>query len=112
MSHDKQTSKRTFYPNDPVLIKNYHCGPTWLPGEVLTGDPCNHKIKLSNGVVVRRHVDQMQKRPADFSNTIDAYNDFEDFKPSVVNSCISESSSAKNTSSKSTYINTSKIYTQ
>ena len=61
MSHDKQTSERTFYPNDPVLIKNYHCGPAWLPGALLTGSPCNYKIKLSNGIVVQCHVKQMQK---------------------------------------------------
>ena len=82
MSHDKQTSKQTFYPNDPVLIKNYHCGPAWLPGEVLTRGPRNYKIKLSNGIVERHHVDQMQKQPADFPNTtkiIDTNNDFEDF---------------------------------
>ena len=102
MSHDKQTSERTFYPNDPVLAKNYHCGPAWLPGEVLTGGPRNYKIKLSNGIVVRRHVDQMQKRPADSPNTIDVNNDFEDFQPSVENSSTSEGSSAKNTSSEST----------
>ena len=60
MNHDKQTSERTFYPNDPVLINNYHCGPAWLPGEVLSGGPRNYKIKLSNGVVVHHHVDQMQ----------------------------------------------------
>ena len=102
MSHDKQTSERTFYPNDPVLAKNYHCGPAWLPGEVLTGGPRNYKIKLSNGIVVRRHVDQMQKRPADSPNTIDVNNDFEDFQPSVENSSTSEGSSTKNTSSEST----------
>ena len=101
MSHDKQTSERTFYPNDPVLAKNYHCGPAWLPGEVLTGGPRNYKIKLSNGIVVRRHVDQMQKRPADSPNTIDVNNDFEDFQPSVENSSASEGSSAENTSSES-----------
>ena len=79
---NKQTSKQTFYPNDPVLIKNYHCGPAWLPGEVLTRGPRNYKIKLSNGIVERHHVDQMQKQPADFPNTIkiiDTNNDFEDF---------------------------------
>ena len=102
MSHDKQTSEQTFHPNDPVLIKNYHCGPAWLPGEVLTRGPCNYKIKLSNGVVVHRHMDQMQKRPADSPNTIDAINDLEDFQPSVKNSSTSESSSAENTSSEST----------
>ena len=26
MSHDKQTSERTFYLNDPVFIKHYHLG--------------------------------------------------------------------------------------
>ena len=102
MSHDKQTSERTFYPNDPVLAKNYHCGPAWLPGEVLTGGPRNYKIKLSNGIVARRHVDQMQKRPADSPNTTDVNNDFEDFQPSVENSSASKGSSAENTSSEST----------
>ena len=59
ISHNKQTSERTFCPDDPVLIKNYHHGPIWIPGEVLTGGPRNYKITLANGAVVRRHVDQM-----------------------------------------------------
>ena len=98
MSHNKQTSERTFYPDDPVL-KNYHNGPTWLPGEVLTGGPRNYKIKLSNGAVVRRHVDQMKKQSADSPNTSDTNDEFEDFHPSVENSSTSETSSVENASS-------------
>ena len=102
MSHNKQTSERTFCPDDPVLIKNYHHGPTWIPGEVLTGGPRNYKIKLANGAVVRRHVDQMRKRSADSSDTCDTNDDFEDFQPSVENSSSSETSSAETVSPEST----------
>ena len=41
-------------------MKNYHQGPDWLPGEILTTGSRNYKVKLSNGTVVRRHVDQMR----------------------------------------------------
>ena len=57
-----------------------------IPGEVLTGGPRNYKIKLTNGAVVRRHVDQMRKRSADPPDTCNTNDDFEDFQPSVENS--------------------------
>ena len=52
ISHNKQTSERSFNPDELVLIKKYHHGPTWIPGEVLTGGPHNYKIKLANGAVI------------------------------------------------------------
>ena len=102
MSHNKQTSEQTFCPDDPVLIKNYHHGPIWIPGEVLTGGPRNYKIKLANGAVVRRHVDQMRKQPADSPDTCNTSDDFEDFQPSVENSSSSETSNAETVSPEST----------
>ena len=102
MNHDKQTSERPFGPDDPVLIKNYHHGPTWIPGEVLTGGPRNYKIKLASGVIVRRHVDQMLNRPADSPNNSSTNDDFEDFQPFVENSSSSETSSAETVSPEST----------
>ena len=102
MNHNKQTSERTFFPDDPMLIKNYHHGPSWIPGEVLTGGPRNYKIKLANGAVVCLHVDHMQKRTADSPNTYNTSDDFEDIQPSVKNSFSFETSSAKTVPPEST----------
>ena len=98
-SHDKHNGERTFIANDPVLVKNYHNGPSWLPGEVLTSGPRNYKVKLSNGTIVRRHVDQMRKRPADVSTQHDSDTDFEDFQSSNQNSASTELSQSTENSS-------------
>ena len=44
-------SERTFYPNDPVFIKHYLCGPAWLSGEVLT----NHRSMQLQDKIVKWH---------------------------------------------------------
>ena len=56
-SHDGQNKERTFNVNDSVFLRNYHQGPDWLPGEVLTTDSRNYKVKLSNSTIVQHHVD-------------------------------------------------------
>ena len=95
-SHDKQNSERAFNLNDPVFVKNYHQGPAWLPGEVITSGPRNYKIQLRNGAVVRRHVDQMRSRAADMSAVGDTNTGFEDFQSSE-NSSSSETVETSNT---------------
>ena len=84
MNHDKQTSERSFGSDDPVLIKNYHHGPTWIPGEVLTGGSRNYKVKLASEIVVRRHVDQMLNRPADSPNNSSTNDDFDPLSRTVL----------------------------
>ena len=64
-----------------MLIKN---GPTWILGEVLISGPRNYKIKLVNGVVVRRHVDQMLNRPADSPNNSSTNDDFDPLSRAVL----------------------------
>ena len=95
-SHDKQNSEQAFNLNDPVFVKNYHQGPAWLPGEVITSSPRNYKIQLRNGALVCRHVDQMRSRAADMSTVGDTNTGFEDFQSSE-NSSSSEILETSNT---------------
>ena len=60
MNHDGQNKERTFNVNDSVFVRNYHQGPDWLPGEVLTTGPRNYKVTMSNDIVVRHCIDQMR----------------------------------------------------
>ena len=49
--------------DDHVLVKNFSSGPTWLKGVVTdTVNECILEVKLEDGRVVRRHIDQVQKR--------------------------------------------------
>ena len=81
-------NKPSRYVNDLMLVRNYHQGSDWLPGEVLTTGSRNYQVKLSNGAVVRRHVDQMRNRTACHDDAPDATqqstatcHDFDDFQP-------------------------------
>ena len=71
-----------------MFVRNYHQGSDWLPGEVLTTGSRNYQVKLSNGAVVRRHVDQMRNRaaghddaPDDTQQSTATCHDFDDFQP-------------------------------
>ena len=106
-SHDRQNKEQTFNTNDPVFVKNYHRGPDWLPGEILTTGARNYKVKLSNGTVVRCHVDQMrhQSPGAPIQPTAGNDTDFDDFQPSAENgnpSELAESAEPSNSGSTST----------
>ena len=63
LHHDKSTKARAFDVDDNVFVKNHQGTPTWLEGIVtkVTG-PLSYKIKLSNGSIIRRHVDHIRIR--------------------------------------------------
>lgn len=64
--HDKQLSERSFQVGDTVITRNFSHGPNWIPGFItkVTG-PLSYKVMLGDGIIVRRHVDQVLARPED-----------------------------------------------
>ena len=57
--------KREFKPHDLVFVKNFPPGskPKWLPGEIQSTDgPRSFTISLSDGRIVRRHLDHIRRR--------------------------------------------------
>jgi hypothetical protein len=61
--HDRHAKSRAFAVEEAVFIRNFARGPTWVSGTiVMTQGPCSYRVKLSDGRVVRRHVDHMRPR--------------------------------------------------
>ena len=63
LNHDKRSRSRSFTQNQQVYAKNYGPGPKWLPGVVveLEGSVLV-QVRLADGRMVRRHVDQLHPR--------------------------------------------------
>ena len=58
---------RQFQEDDPVYIRNYSDGASWIPAKIVvpTG-PVSYKTQcLSSGDISRRHVDQIRSRISD-----------------------------------------------
>lgn len=54
---------RTFSPSDSVFARNFSSGPRWLPAIVCSRKgPLSYEVRLSDGVLWRRHVDHLRKR--------------------------------------------------
>ena len=67
---DKHTKQRKFEINDPVIVKNFAAGPTWLRGrvvQVLTDSM--YVVELNEGRLVRRHADHVRKIEMDSKQT-------------------------------------------
>ena len=62
-NHDKRSRSRVFTQNQPVYARNYGPGEKWLPGVVvkLEGSVLVH-VRLTDGRIVRRHLDQLHPR--------------------------------------------------
>ena len=65
---------RSFVDQEPVYVRNYANGPKWLPGVIdsVTG-PASYLVKLLNGSLWRRHIDQIRMRknlPTDYDVVI------------------------------------------
>ena len=52
--------------NDRVYVRNFGRGEKWIPGEIVksTG-PVSYKVKTNDGLLVRRHADQIKVTCAD-----------------------------------------------
>jgi len=61
--HNKRAKERNFQVQDAVFARNYAArGPQWLPGHVIAkAGPVSYKVKLSDGRVWHRHIDQIRK---------------------------------------------------
>ena len=62
-SHDKTAGSRDFQKGERVYARNFsQTGPKWITGTIseITG-PVSFKVKLENGVTVKRHQDQVRK---------------------------------------------------
>jgi len=73
--HDKHAKDRSFDSGDPVLFKNFGGSPTWVRGKVVevTG-PVSYKVSLDrDGMVCRRHQDQLRKSTAATSTVLDEH---------------------------------------
>jgi len=64
--HDRSAKERDFGVGDMVYARNFGSGSQWLHGTVVevTG-PLSYKVKLPDGRVLRRHVDQVRRRWAE-----------------------------------------------
>ena len=61
--HDQHAKSRQFAVDNSVYVHNLTQGPRWLPG-VITAvrGPLSYTVTLTDGRVVRRHVDHVRKR--------------------------------------------------
>ena len=60
---DQHSPKRGVKLGDAVSVRNYSRGSKWVPGTIIqeTG-PLSARVELQDGMVVRRHHDQLISR--------------------------------------------------
>ena len=64
-SHDAHASNRKFSVGEKVYYRNFNQGPKWLAGVIAKcSGPVSFVIKSPDGLLIRRHVDQVKKRYA------------------------------------------------
>ena len=60
-NHDKHSKLRTFEEGQSVLARGYLSSKKWMSGEIVSVlGPAIFKVKLTNGNVITRHIDQIQ----------------------------------------------------
>ena len=61
-NHDNALTERVFEIGQSVMVRNYREGSKWVPGVIIenTG-PVSYVVKTSDGLVWRRHVDQIRE---------------------------------------------------
>ena len=61
--HDRHAKSRVFELGNKVFVKNPSSGPPWLSGHIIQiRGPVSYTVKLSNGRIMRKHIDQIRKR--------------------------------------------------
>jgi len=69
MMYDVHCKDRQFCTGDSVFVKNFGRGLEWLPGVVdLIKGPVTYVVKLTDGRVVKRHVDHIRIRTSEQSS--------------------------------------------
>ena len=82
--HDQNSKIQKFEIGDPVFIRNFTRGPTWLPGTVLQMQgPCTFKVELNDGCVWRCHINHICYRSVDITSVPDL-GEFDDYIPMTV----------------------------
>ena len=68
-NHDTHTKHREFQIGDQVFVKEFPSGKDWLDGTITeVKGPLTYNITLSDGRVVRRHVDHIRSRTSQTSD--------------------------------------------
>ena len=64
INHDSNCKLREFNIGENVYIRNFRGTPLWIPGVVVDRcrGPVSYSIKLTDGTIVRRHVDHVRAR--------------------------------------------------
>ncbi|XP_063959313.1 uncharacterized protein K02A2.6-like [Lytechinus pictus] len=76
---DRGSKERVFAVNDQVMVKNFSSGTTWLYGTVFEViNEVMYNVQLTDGRVVRRHIDQMRKY---FPSSEHANSERKEFQP-------------------------------
>ena len=79
-NHDGHTNLRVFQIGDPVFVRNFTNGPTWISGKIKEKrGPLSYTVTLSDGRIVKKHVDQIRSRTVNVPNA-----DVHDFLPTPV----------------------------
>ena len=61
--HDQRAKERSFNPGDPVYVRNFGQGTTWMQGTIVQArGPVAYTVSLEDGRVVRRHLDHIRDR--------------------------------------------------
>ena len=64
--HDQHAKQRTVAVDDPVIVRNFAKGPRWIPGIIAaTKGKLVFLVKLTDGRIVRRHIDHIRYRTGD-----------------------------------------------
>ena len=64
--YDQHTKPRNFLPDEPVFIRNFGKGDTWLAGIISKRQSAQtYDIKLPDNKILRRHVDHIRPRSVD-----------------------------------------------
>ena len=64
--HDLHTHSRGFSMGKQVCARNFYPGEAWLPGCIIKVTcPVSFLVKLTDGRVIRRHLDHVRKQPSE-----------------------------------------------
>ena len=75
---NQHSRPRVYHEQDAVLVRNFSTGPPWLSGTIInSAGPRSFEIKLTDGRVIRRHVDHIRSREPAVEVTAPAQDDYE-----------------------------------
>ena len=69
--HGDKVTPRSFNVGDFVYARNFSGGPKWLPGQVVQVEgSVLYRVKLKDGRIHRRHIDQLRSRISDTEDAV------------------------------------------